>query len=201
MIPFLTKYQAYLFLPIISGLFILNFWIYFLHPRHVLSNLKKQTWIDGISMISGHCIRTAMYMFATGSNEILKSYLIAYCACMYVSAIYNFGHFSLSHTHLDVVEDNKHKSWLAYALEHTVNISPQNPLVSWTMGYLNCQIEHHLWPSMPQYHQPNVSQKVREFCHKHGYEYKVMTYWQAWKAMILNLQQVSDRILLKNKSQ
>ena len=31
------------------------------------------------------------------------------------------------------------------------------------MGYLNCQVIHHLFPSMPQYHGPKVSEELKIF--------------------------------------
>jgi hypothetical protein len=38
--------------------------------------------------------------------------------------------FSLSHTFTPVVEAEDHKSWVRFAIEHTVDISPGNKLVS-----------------------------------------------------------------------
>jgi len=44
-----------------------------------------------------------------------------------------FGHFSLSHTFMPVIEETDDRSWVRYAMEHSVDVSPGNPLVDWIM--------------------------------------------------------------------
>ena len=39
------------------------------------------------------------------------------------------------------------------------------------MAYLNFQIEHHLFPSMPQYRHPKVAPRVQALFAKHGVEH------------------------------
>jgi fatty acid desaturase len=167
----------------------MTFWLLYLHPRRVVS---RGVWYEGIWMILGHVFRTLSFRWVTGWQSIAASYAVGFVAPMYISGMYLFGHFSLSHTHLDIVEKNVHKSWPRYAIDHTVNIEPQSPFVCWMMGYLNCQVEHHLWPQMPQYRQPEASKRVEAFCKKHGLGYKVLTYPQAWYEMFRNLNDVGN---------
>lgn len=42
----------------------------------------------------------------------------------WLTGMFLFGHFSLSHTFMPVVEDGQHKDWIRFAMEHTVDISP-----------------------------------------------------------------------------
>ena len=45
---------------------------------------------------------------------------------------------------------------------HTTNIKPGSlGWVNWFMSYLNFQIEHHLFPGMPQFRHPAVSPRVK----------------------------------------
>ncbi len=44
------------------------------------------------------------------------------------------------------------------------------------MAYLNFQIEHHLFPSMPQYNHPKIAHRVKALFEKHGVEYDVRPY-------------------------
>lgn len=57
--------------------------------------------------------------------------------------------------------------------------------MNWWMSYLNYQIEHHLFPSMPQFRHPVVSLRVRALFEKHGLTYGDLPYWTAcyytWK--------------------
>ena len=39
--------------------------------------------------------------------------------------------------------------------------------VDWWMSYLNYQIEHHLFPSMPQFNHPIISPRVKALFEKH----------------------------------
>jgi fatty acid desaturase len=108
--------------------------------------------------------------------------------------IYLFGHFSLSHTYTGVIPEDKHLLWFEYAIHHTVNISTKSHLVTWIMGYLNFQIEHHLFPSMPQYKNALAAPYVRRFCAKWtdaaGLKYVEHSYTTAWRLMLSNLNTV-----------
>jgi hypothetical protein len=74
------------------------------------------------------------------------------------------------------------------------------------MGYLNFQIEHHLFPSMPQYKNVIAAPYVRRFCEKWSVtaddadadadadakylQYTEHSYSTAWRMMLSNLNQV-----------
>jgi fatty acid desaturase len=60
------------------------------------------------------------------------------------------------------------------------------------MGYLNFQIEHHLFPSMPQYKNALAAPYVRKFCKKWAKHltYTEHSYFTAWRLMLSNLNQV-----------
>ena len=55
------------------------------------------------------------------------------------------------------------------------------------MAYLNFQIEHHLFPSMPQYNHPKICHRVRALFEKHGVEYDVRPYWECIRVTYANL--------------
>ena len=104
--------------------------------------------------------------------------------------MYLFGHFSLSHTFTPIVEENENPNWVIYAVEHSVDINPQNPMINWIMGYLNCQVVHHLFPQMPQFRHPAVSKELVKFCKENGLKYEIISYYDAWKKMFSNLNEV-----------
>ena len=53
----------------------------------------------------------------------------------------------------------------------TVNFCPHNPLLTWMLGGLNYQIEHHLFPKVPHTHYPRLAPIVRRNCERHGIRY------------------------------
>jgi fatty acid desaturase 2 (delta-6 desaturase) len=182
------KYQAYTFLPLTSGILVMLFWIFFLHPKKVI---RDKNTFQAIILIFSHVIRTYVF-YHFGNYTILQSYLLLIIT-MWATGIYLFGHFSLSHTFTPVVDENENKNWVRYAIEHSIDINPQNPLINWIMGYLNCQVIHHLFPTMPQYKQPEVSRRLINFCKKWNIKYTILGYSDAWYLMFKNLNDVGKK--------
>jgi fatty acid desaturase 2 (delta-6 desaturase) len=221
------RLQAWLFLPVTNGLLVHLFWMYYLHPQRALQNVMSATKSSSSSNINKNAAvaeATAMaashivipLIFYTRSEELglLYCYFL-YMVCNFFNFIYLFGHFSLSHTFTDVISETETPLWFEYAIQHSVNISTKSPLVTWVMGYLNFQIEHHLFPSMPQYKNVLAAPRVREFCKKWNgvtytssgstssqsasvllavkniqLEYVEVDYWTAWKKMFKNLNDI-----------
>ena len=188
--------QAWTFVPVTSGLLVKAFWIYVLHPRQVL---RKKNYEEASWMLVSHVVRTAVIKLATG-----YSWPVAYWWFTFgnwIAYMYLFAHFSTSHTHLPVVPSDKHLSWVNYAVDHTVDIDPSRGYVNWLMGYLNCQVIHHLFPDMPQFRQPEVSRRFVPFAKKWGLNYKVLSYYGAWKATFSNLDKVGQHYYVNGKAE
>jgi len=61
--------------------------------------------------------------------------------------------------------------WAVHEVETTVNFCSRNPVLTWMLGGLNFQIEHHLFPKVPHTHYPRIARIVRRNCAKHGVRY------------------------------
>ena len=61
--------------------------------------------------------------------------------------------------------------WAVHEVETTVDFCPRNPVLTWMLGGLNFQIEHHLFPRVPHTHYPKIAEIVRRNCAKHGVRY------------------------------
>jgi len=183
------KYQAYTFLPITSGLLVMPFWALYLHPRKVI---RDKNAVQASFMLFGHITR--IFLFMKFAPTDLSHAMFYHFAAIWLTGIYLFGHFSLSHSFTPTVDKNENPSWARYAIEHTVDISPENKVVSWVMGYLNNQVIHHLFPSMPQYRGPEVSKELILFCKKWDIKYTIMSYYDAWYHMLSNLDKVGSEI-------
>lgn len=69
--------------------------------------------------------------------------------------------------------------WAVHQVLTTVDFSPGNRLISWYVGGLNYQIEHHLFPRISHIHYPALSSIVRETCEEFGLPYHVTpSFWQ-----------------------
>jgi fatty acid desaturase len=92
-----------------------------------------------------------------------------------------YGFFGLTFKLAHVVEDTdyllpeaegamKH-TWLVHQRMNTSSFPPRNLLLSWHVGGLNYQIEHHLFPKVCSVHYPAVSRVVRQAAAAHGVPY------------------------------
>ncbi|HEY0678798.1 MAG TPA: acyl-CoA desaturase [Chitinophagaceae bacterium] len=61
--------------------------------------------------------------------------------------------------------------WAVHQIRTTANFAPRNKIISWFVGGLNYQIEHHLFPRISHIHYPAISQIVRNSCEKFGLPY------------------------------
>jgi linoleoyl-CoA desaturase len=61
--------------------------------------------------------------------------------------------------------------WAIHQVKTTANFSPDNSVISWFVGGLNYQIEHHLFPRISHVHYPAISQIVKQKCKEHNLAY------------------------------
>jgi linoleoyl-CoA desaturase len=70
--------------------------------------------------------------------------------------------------------------WAIHQVESTVDFCPRNPALTWLLGGLNYQIEHHLFPRTPHTLYPQIAPIVRRIAAKHGVRYTVQgSLWEA----------------------
>ncbi|MFO0645522.1 MAG: acyl-CoA desaturase [Polyangiales bacterium] len=58
--------------------------------------------------------------------------------------------------------------WAAHQVDTTVDFAPRNPALTWFLGGLNYQVEHHLFPKVCHLHYPALSAVVADTAAKHG---------------------------------
>ncbi|WP_077445879.1 acyl-CoA desaturase [Rhodanobacter sp. C05] len=61
--------------------------------------------------------------------------------------------------------------WAIHQLETTVDFARGNRVLSWLIGGLNFQVEHHLFPRISHVHYPAVARVVEETCREFGVTY------------------------------
>jgi linoleoyl-CoA desaturase len=103
--------------------------------------------------------------------------------------------FQLAHT----VEGTSHpmpnesgnieNNWAIHQLNTTVNFSPKNAFISWYVGGLNYQIEHHLFSKICHVHYPHIAPIVEATAREYNVPYMVnKTFWGAFKSHIKALE-------------
>jgi linoleoyl-CoA desaturase len=61
--------------------------------------------------------------------------------------------------------------WAIHQVKTTANFSPNRPILSWFVGGLNYQVEHHLFPRISHIHYPALSELVQKECAAFGLPY------------------------------
>jgi len=100
-------------------------------------------------------------------------------ACMHVSLgftlaiVFQLAHvvehaeFELAGRDPKVIENE----WAIHQVRTTANFAPNNKVISWFVGGLNFQVEHHLFPRVSHVHYPALSVIVKQSCEKFGLPY------------------------------
>lgn len=68
-------------------------------------------------------------------------------------------------------EGNVENVWAMHQLATTANFARKNKLISWYVGGLNFQVEHHLFPNICHVHYPEVSKIVKNTAEEFGIQY------------------------------
>lgn len=63
-------------------------------------------------------------------------------------------------------------AWLPHQMRTTANFASGNTALSWYIGGLDYQIEHHLFPQTCSIHYPAIAPIVRKVAGKHGVPYR-----------------------------
>jgi len=84
-----------------------------------------------------------------------------------LAVVFQLAHV-VEHTefvHADEVEPMKiENEWAIHQVKTTANFAPRNKFISWYVGGLNYQVEHHLFPKISHIHYPAINRIVKQTC-------------------------------------
>jgi len=111
---------------------------------------------------------------AVGWLPALVGWLIAGVSCGFCLAVV----FQLAHvveaTQFPVTDAESGKieqEWMVHQLSTTANFATGSRTVSWLLGGLNFQVEHHLFPRISHVHYPAINKLVKATCKEFGVTY------------------------------
>jgi linoleoyl-CoA desaturase len=90
-----------------------------------------------------------------------------------LAIVFQLAHV-VEHTEFEVATiDPKQieNEWAIYQVKTTANFAPENKIISWFVGGLNFQIEHHLFPRVSHVHYPAISKIVKKICNQFNIPY------------------------------
>ena len=153
------------------------FWIFFADYKKYFSKkigsikLSDMTLAEHIEFWAVKVYHVAAFVivpiYMVGWVSWLVGFLVATLFAGFVLSIV----FQLAHTVEDTSfpvanqpENKMPDEFAAHQILTTANFATKSKLVSWLVGGLNFQIEHHLFPKVSHVHYPAISKIVKEAC-------------------------------------
>jgi linoleoyl-CoA desaturase len=91
-----------------------------------------------------------------------------------LSIVFQLAHV-VENTEFETIalDETKHieTAWAEHQLKTTSNFAMDNKVVSWFVGGLNYQVEHHLFPKVSHIHYPALSKIVAQKCKEYNLPY------------------------------
>lgn len=197
------KFQIYYF-PLLYGISYLA-WIFYQdyekYFRQIMGSQKtdkfhfptKEKLIFWISKAIHFTIFLLIPILVVGFVKTIIGFTIASIVCGFTLAII----FQLAHvveeTEFKTIENNKiEEQFFIHQINSTSNFATNSKLLTWFLGGLNFQVEHHLFPKISHIHYPQLNKIVKETCSEFGIKYnEYKTLNQAIKSHLYMIHKMS----------
>jgi linoleoyl-CoA desaturase len=171
----------------IFWLFFMDFTKYFTRKIYTTEAWKMTAknhfvfWLTKILYLTFYMVIPAMVW---GFGPWLLGFMVLHAVMgVTLSLVFQLAHV-VENTEFENValDETKHieTAWAEHEIRTSSNFSMKNPVISWFVGGLNFQIEHHLFPRVSHIHYPAISKIVIEKCKEYNLPYnKYDTIFQA----------------------
>ena len=140
--------------------------------------IKKMTTSDHIEFWVFKLIHYALFLVIPIITIGFGNWLIGFLcfsavAGFILSIVFQLAH-TVEHTHFPMPDEITGKiedEWAIHQLKTTANFATNNKVISWLVGGLNFQIEHHLFPKISHVHYPQISKIIKKACQEYGIQY------------------------------
>lgn len=114
-------------------------------------------------------------VFITGASfgmVLLGFVIMHFVAGFLLSAIFQLAHV-MEECEFPLPDDNRkmENNWAVHQLVTTTNFSAKSRIMSWFIGGLNRQIEHHLFPHICHIHYKKIAPIVKQTAHEYNLPY------------------------------
>lgn len=153
--------------------------VYDYHQKGLLRKEKKSL---GVTMFQLSLYKLAYYAYiivlpilfsgVSWGYVILGFVLMHFVAGFLLSAIFQLAHVMEDCEFPLPSGDRKiENNWAVHQVLNTANFSPKSKIMSWFIGGLNRQIEHHLFPNICHIHYVDIAPIVKKTILDHGLPY------------------------------
>jgi fatty acid desaturase len=183
LIGIVTRYQAYLIFPLFA---FEAFQLRGASVKHLVTKRARLRKAEALLMavhVAGYC---ALFIVAVGWPGALAAILIREA----VSGLYMGSVFAPNHKGMPMVGSDSDLSFLERQVVTARNVRGGR-LLDWWYGGLNYQIEHHLFPTLPQNRLRQARLFVKGFCAERGIPYLETSLWDSYRQLVSSLDTAS----------
>ena len=178
----LHKYQHFYFwflyaMLYISWIFVMDYQKYFSKKIGDMP-YKPMTTTDHIVFWGFKAINLVLYIGLPIYMVGFLPWLVGFAVTTMFAGLVTSLVFQLAHTVEDTAFPTPHAitnkledEWAIHQVRTTANFATDNRLISWLVGGLNFQVEHHLFPKISHVHYPAISQILQQVCAEHNVPY------------------------------
>jgi linoleoyl-CoA desaturase len=133
--------------------------------------IQKMDWKEHVSFWGFKALHLVLFVVIPINFLGFLPWLVGFvvygvAAGLFLSVVFQLAH-SLEETTFPLpaeVTNKMDSEWAIHQLQTTANFATHNKLLSWLVGGLNFQVEHHLFPNISHVHYPEVSKIVKQTC-------------------------------------
>ena len=179
---YLQPFYAFLFYGILTLYWVtLKDFVQFI--KYTRDGVNPNSFSQNVLLLLGIIAIKAVYFFVFLGVPILAGIsftyvifgflLMHFVAGLVLTTVFQLAH-SVEDTEFPEPDDDGkiQNAWAIHQMETTVNFARHNKWLSWYLGGLNFQVEHHLFPKICHVHLPAVSEIVRDTAHEFGVTYQ-----------------------------
>lgn len=159
-------------------------WVFYTDYKKYFSNkvgnvaLKKLKLKDHLLFWFFKLLHVILYValpiFVVGFWSWLAGFLVySFSSGLILSLVFQLAHVIEETTFPEpVMPTNRiEDEWAIHQLKTTANFATGNRFITWWVGGLNFQIEHHLFPRISHIHYPAISKIIKQTCADMGVPY------------------------------
>ncbi|MFD2555021.1 fatty acid desaturase family protein [Sphingobacterium tabacisoli] len=153
----------------------------------------KEKVIFWTSKIVHLCLFVVIPIITVGLGPALLGLLITGGACgICLAVVFQLAHVVEGVELATVSEGLIEDEWMVHQLKSTANFAIGDRVLTWLLGGLNFQVEHHLFPRISHVHYPAINKIVKETCEEFEVKYvEFKTFGGAFKSHLLAIQRMS----------
>jgi linoleoyl-CoA desaturase len=135
---------------------------------------KKEHYIFWLTKVLYVAVYLALPLLMVGFVKALVGYLIITIVCgIFISVVFQLAHI-VEGTQFPLPDEQSNRietEWAIHQVNTTANFATNSKVVSWLVGGLNFQVEHHLFPRVSHIHYPQINKFVKETCLEFNVQY------------------------------